>query len=307
MEEIESTFFFVGGGLAKSIRDKLPNHHFFKKRKNIFHRFLFRLNLRLFSRCRWPFLKKTPICGLDNLTYSSGIIGNKEYTLIEDAPYIASLYSDSLFRKENIKQRAFKLKSFFIDLCFGTVFLRPFGENLLCKEFIFSQEDYISSIEKLKIVVNPLHKLWLNSNAEKKEYILHLFDINEKDIALLLSKSVILFTQPFATDGVLTEKEQIEIYNKIIKQNSQQTILLKPHPRDLIDYTQYFPDIAIFNKPVPIQLFDLLNIRFKKAITIFSTSVICFSYDIEIEWKGTKIHPKLETRYGDVKMPNYIY
>ena len=306
VEEIKSTFFFVGEGLLKSLREKLPYYHYFKKRKNIFHRFLLRLKLRLFSRLYWPFLKNTPICGEDHLTYSSGIIGNKKYTLLEDAPFIASLYFSSLAHKKNIKQRRFKLKNFLINSLFGPVFLKAFGESAQCKELIFSQKDYSPSLERQKIVVNPLYDLWSNSSIEKKEYILNLFDINEKNITFLSSKSIILFTQPLVTDKVLSEQEQVEMYGKIIRQNPQQDILLKPHPRDHIDYTLYFPDIEIFNKPIPFQLLDLLNIRFKKAITISSSSVLSFSYDIEIEWIGTKIHPKLEAYYGEIKCPEVI-
>jgi hypothetical protein len=306
VEEIKNTFFFVSDGLPKSTRDKLSYYHYFKKRKKTLHRLLFRLRLRFFFHFRWHFFKNTSICGLDHLTYSSGIIGNKYYTLLEDAPFIASRYFDSVIRKENISQRKNKLKSFFMDFLFGPIFLRPFGENDQCKEFVFSQKDYSPILEGKKIVVHSLYDLWTNSPEEKKEYILHLFDINENDLERLASKSIILFTQPFVTDGVLSEEEQIEVLDAIIKQNPKQEILIKPHPRDRIDYSQYFSEIEVFNKPVPIQLLDLLNIRFKKAITITSSSVLSFSYDVEIDWIGTKIHPKLEACYGELKMPNKI-
>jgi len=307
IDEINHTFFFISEGLPNLIRKKLPQYYFFKKRKTVFQRLLFRLSLRISSHFRWSFLQNKPIYGLDHLTFSSGIIGNKTYTLLEDAPYIASFYFNSLAYKKNIKQRASKVKCFFIDLLFGRVFLRPFGVNSQCKQIVFSKNDLHPTLLGKNIQIKSLEQLWDGASEQKKETILQLFDINNDDIAFLSSKSIIIFTQPLFKDNITSEEEQVQIYDEIIKQYPAQEVLLKPHPRDSIDYSFYFPNIAIIRKNIPSQLLDLLDIKFKKAVTISSSSVLSFHYDIEIDWIGTKIHPKIEAAWGEIQMPNLTH
>ena len=303
-DEIDHTFFFVSEGLSNSIRERLPQYHFFKKRKNVCQRFLFRSFLKITSRFRWPFLKNMPIYGLDHLTFSSGLISNKKYTLLEDAPYIALRYFNSPLHIENIKHRSFKIECLFVDILFGRVFLRPFGENSQCEQVIFSAKDTHPTVSEKNIQVKSLEQLWNHSSEEKKKMILRLFDINNADIASLSSKSIVIFTQPFFKDNIVSKEEQIQIYDKIIKQYPTKDILLKIHPRDPIDYSSYFPNIAIFEKIVPNQLLNLSGVKFKKAVTVSSSSVLSFPYEIDIDWIGTKIHPKIEATLGDIKMPS---
>jgi Glycosyltransferase family 52. len=304
VEEIDNTFFFVSTGIPRSERERLPQHHFFKKKNSILQRFLFRFNLRVFSRLRWSFLKSKPIYGSDHLTFSSGIIGNRKYTLLEDGPYTASYHFDYNYYQEVLKQRSSKIRNFFVDMLCGRVFLRPYGDNSQCEHIIFSAEDMHPVLLGKDIQVNPLDKLWEEASVEKKEKIMRLFDITDNDITFLNSKPIILLTQTFFKDNVISEEEQVQIYDKIIKQYPTKDIILKPHPRDPINYSYYFPDIAIFEKILPNQLLDLLDVRFKKAVTVTSSSVLSFPYKIEIDWIGTKIHPKLIDALGDIKMPN---
>lgn len=50
----------------------------------------------------------------------------------------------------------------------------------------------------------------------------------------------------------------------------------------------------------PAELFNLLDIKFKKAITIFSTAALS-DKEIEIDFYGTEIHPKLMERFGSME------
>lgn len=302
IDEISRTFFFVSEGFPNSIKDKLPQYHFFRKRKSFFLRFLFRIRLRFFSRLQWSFLRKKPIYGLDHLTFSSGIIGKRKYILLEDAPRIASFYYNSPNYKNNLRQRSSKIVCFFIDALFGSVFFRPFGDNSQCEQIIFSTKDIVPALSEKNIQINTLEQLWENSSKEKKDLILRLFDINKEDMDFLSTKSIILFTQTYFIDNILSEEEQVGIYDEIIKRYPSEEILLKVHPRDPINYSSYFPNIAIFDKILPNQLLNLLGIKFKKAVAISSTAVLSFPYEIEIDWIGTKIHPKLLTAIGDIKL-----
>ena len=47
----------------------------------------------------------------------------------------------------------------------------------------------------------------------------------------------------------------------------------------------------------PAELLTLLDIHFKKAITIFSTAALTDS-KVKVDFYGTEIHPKLFERFG---------
>lgn len=303
VEEIDHTFFFVSEGLPLSVRKNLPHYYLVKKRKKTIPDIIFRSYLRFFSNLRWPFLKNTPIYALDHMFFSSAIIGKKSYTLLEDAPFIASFYFDSASHKQYLKKLSSGWRRTIIDFFFGPVFLRPFGENPQCKEIIFSENDYPASFSNKKIQINSLDYLWNQMNKEKKDRILAIFNLTDDDINLISSKPTIILTQPFFNEHEVTKEEHIQIYANIIKQYPPEEIILKTHARDHIPYRKYFPDIAVFDKPIPIQLFNLLDIRFRKAVTTFSSAILSFPYDLEIEWLGTKVHPKLFAIYGEIKMP----
>ena len=47
----------------------------------------------------------------------------------------------------------------------------------------------------------------------------------------------------------------------------------------------------------PAELFNLLDIKFEKAITIFSTAALTDS-KVKVDFYGTEIHPKLLKKFG---------
>ena len=151
-----------------------------------------------------------------------------------------------------------------------------------------------------------MKKLWDNSPKEKKQFILNVFDINPSDIQILNSRDIILFTQQFSDDHYLTVDEQITLYKKILSNYDQTKVIIKPHPRDSIDYKKKFPGIAVFEKIAPMQLLDLLDIHFKIAVTISSSAVLSIPYKLKIDWYGSRIHPKLLKIEGDRRLEDLL-
>lgn len=304
-DEIKNTFFFFGDGIPLSVRKKF-NHYFYLKRpEKIWARRFFRIFLNFFSHFRWSFLKSAKIYGQDHLWFSSGIIGKRDYVLLEDAPFIMSRYYKSVLRKNEMRNRT-GMKGVLNCLLFGYIFRRRHGENNQCIEVILSQEDYSPILERKLIHIRTLDELWRDSSTSKKNEILLLFDISPEDIIFKGNKSIIVFTQPFSFDNCINEQEQVDLYRDILKNYNKNEVLLKVHPRDNIDYRKYFPDIAIFDKPVPMQLFDLMGAKFKKAVTICSTAVLSFPYEIEIDWIGTICNKTLFAFYGDIPLPDKL-
>jgi hypothetical protein len=291
-EEIDSTFYFVSDGIPESVRKKLQNIHYFNQKlfgisgQKLMQKSIFALILKCFSRVRWPFLKKSELYGHDHLFFSAGLIGRRQIILIEDGP------GDCIPPKRN---NFLFLRRW---LCGPLVGYNWFGDNPYCKRMILtsSKESGIERDKKATELVN-IYELWKKSSQEKQKKILWLFSLNVEDVISLRGKDIILLTQWFSEDEIMTENEKIEMYRMIIKNIDKSKLVIKSHPREVTDYTLFFPDICVFTKKVPMQLLDILGIRFKVAYTVSSTAALSFPYELEKKYFGYGIHPKL-INYG---------
>ena len=105
-------------------------------------------------------------------------------------------------------------------------------------------------------------------------------------------------TQQLATEGTVTEEELAKIYGDLLKPFPPETVLIKRHPRDRVDYRKFFPQAVIYDKFAPMQIFAAMGITFHTAVTLFSSSVTSFP-EAEVVWGGSRIHPKIEAKYGN--------
>jgi hypothetical protein len=243
---------------------------------------------------QWSFLKKADFFGQDHLPVFNYIIGNNIYTLFEDAPYCFKFALPRLRKpSRNILSR----------LLSGKHKQRLFGNNDKCNEIIITENEIQPYMKDKKINTVFLSSLWENSSMLKRQLIMDIFDVTPQDIELIKSKENILLTQCFVEDNIITPEERCRIYRKIVDNYDRSTLLIKKHPREIFDYKTLFPDILVFEKTTPMHLLTLLGIRFKKAITVFSSSVASFDYDIEIDWYGTEISKVLVDGFGVIKCP----
>jgi hypothetical protein len=107
----------------------------------------------------------------------------------------------------------------------------------------------------------------------------------------------------------MTETEKIEMYRMMIKDIDRSKLVIKPHPRESTNYTFFSPDVYVFTRKVPLQLLDMLGVRFKTAYTVSSSAIVSFPHEIEKKEFGYNIHPKLLKAYKNgllCKNPNYI-
>lgn len=98
-------------------------------------------------------------------------------------------------------------------------------------------------------------------------------------------------TQAFSDDHFVTEEEQVEIYRKILSNYDEDDVVIKPHPRDKIDYRKYFPKVMYFDKTVAMQFLAILGIKFERVVTVSSSAALSFGIDIPIDWYGYRVHP----------------
>lgn len=229
--------------------------------------------IKLYAFLFLPSKKNKTIYTHDYSIESSAIIGKNKYYLIEEGAlnYTQKKPKYLLFNKLKNIQRFF----------FGEILTTPFSENEQIIEKIYTKNDK-SNNNNINTKVINLKKLWEESSFEKKELILNIFKIHSDLKLSMMSVNNILFTQPLSEDSILTEKEKIDAYKKLIKIESEENIIIKTHPRENTNYKKYFPKSIIIDEPIPMELLSILGLKFKKAYTIFSSAAINLDYDIEI-------------------------
>lgn len=159
-----------------------------------------------------------------------------------------------------------------------------------------------------KVEIINIKEKWDNLENNKKDKILEIFNISLVLIEELkrTENAILILTQPLSEDGILTEKEKIQIYKEIILNNNKAKIYIKSHPREKTDYKKILEklnlQIEIIRADFPIELLLFFNIRFKKVITLFSTAALNFKANSDIEFLGTKNYPKLLKKFGDISI-----
>ena len=120
-------------------------------------------------------------------------------------------------------------------------------------------------------------------DEDNKNKILKIFNADEIMKLNIQKTDILLLTEPFTEGFELTIEEEIEIYKKMISKYDYNRIVIKPHPRETKDYSEYFPDIRVITTKFPLELFDLMGIEFQKILTIHSSAALNFK-DVEVEF-----------------------
>lgn len=205
---------------------------------------------------------------------------------------------DGLLNYKKPKNRK-NIKKILIDIfLFRPVVYRACGYEKNIKKIYLTGLAPIPEEIKYKVEIINLKELWNKKNKKEKEEILEIFGFSSGILKKIKNKKNILFTQSLSEDGFITEKEKINLYKKIIENYKQEDLIIKTHPREKTDYKKYFPKVEVLNQSFPAELFDLLDIKFKKVITIYSTAVLNFSDNAEIDFYGTEINRNLLKKLG---------
>ncbi|CAH6806593.1 putative Lipooligosaccharide sialyltransferase [Vibrio chagasii] len=84
----------------------------------------------------------------------------------------------------------------------------------------------------------------------------------------------LIITQPLSEDGILSEKSKIEVYKKIVSDYSP--CIIKPHPRELTDYSTVFSssNITVIKNEIPIECMLDESSHIDTIVTIYSTAAL---------------------------------
>ncbi|MBM6691185.1 hypothetical protein H9X75_08980 [Fusobacterium mortiferum] len=242
----------------------------------------------------------------DHISYSQFFLNNfnKNIYLLEDG---TMNYNRKILEEENNRE----IKKIRINHFIKKVIIekrkkdyKRFGLSEKIKKVyltgLFSTPDLI----KNKVEIINLSEKWEALTRNEQNEILEVFNIStEKLEKLRLEKGkVLLLTQPLSEDGIVTEEEKIEIYREIIMKQSKKNIYIKAHPREKTNYKEVFKEFNIktIENSFPIEICLLLDIKFEKVITLFSTGALNFKGKSEIEFIGTKSYPKIYEQFGDI-------
>lgn len=301
------TFYFSGYAVDVEISERLPGVYFgikaIGKKKKYFQRVISKVILRITQRWKYPFLDSSKIFAQDH-GFLPSLIGKREYSLLSDGPNFLTLNTQrtsAAYISQMKKNKTFvgRLE----QLLFGPLSTFNLGNNEQCKEIYLTEENISPVLEGKRVVINSLQELWDSSSEQKKQFILSVFDVHQDDIQLLNSRKIMFLTQPFVDDGVLTEQEYVQLLDLILSNYDENQLILKLHPRDNFNYSQYYPNIVIYKKKVNIQLLNLLGVQPNKVATICSTSINDFPESVDADWYGPHIHPSILNFMGNNVCP----
>ena len=181
---------------------------------------------------------------------------------------------------------------------------RRFGLSEKIQEIYLTGLLPIPDLIKNKVKIINISDEWEKLSKKDKEEILRVFKISSKSFENLKveKNKVLLLTQPLSEDKIITEKEKIDIYREILLKENEKNIYIKAHPREKTNYKEVFKEfnINIIENSFPIEICLLLDIKFEKVITLFSTGALSFKGKSEVEFIGTEKYPKLYEKFGKV-------
>jgi len=177
----------------------------------------------------------------------------RKYHLIEDSlDFYKTLYSSAQARC--LHKRSWK---YGIEWAFNAGYFPLGGSHLLIDIEVNDKKDL--QIEGQNIIECPRDTLETNLTDNQKVALLEVFDYTELDVG---DRTALVLTQPLHKDGVVPAKEdQRKIYSEIIQNLQKKGYLpvIKPHPRDEMDYSNL--GCQIINRFFPIELFTLAETR----------------------------------------------
>lgn len=230
--------------------------------------------------------KKLEIYGQDHIRLGNILVGMGDFYVIEDGSYSYTYQS---------QRKKYK----YVEKIKGKIGVNPsLGRHKNVKKIYLTglapiPEEIVHKVE----LINP-KELWNKKTLEEQNEILNIFsfDLNIKE--KIKERDLILFTQPLSEDNVITEKEKIEIYLKIIKKYPKNRLIIKTHPREKTDYKDIIKECLVLDKPFPFEILNLLDVKFSKAITLFSTAALGLGEEVEVDFYGTEIHTKILEKFG---------
>lgn len=140
-----------------------------------------------------------------------------------------------------------------------------------------------------------------------KEILIHLFienmDLLQKQLEEGSENKILVLSEPLCD---LTVRKQIfrdivDTYSIIDGKKAQ--VLIKPHPRDVLDYKKEFPDCIVLSASFPMELLNYIkDLRFKRVASVFTVpnaiqfaeEIIFLGEDFMDQYEAPELHRQNE-------------
>ena len=142
-----------------------------------------------------------------------------------------------------------------------------------------------------KYIEKSRKKLVDGLDREGKDILVRLFvrdmdEINEKLNTGDGKNRILLLTEPLCGLEVRERifRDCIEQYGKIDGEES--VVMIKPHPRDVLDYRKVFSSYIVLDSKFPMEILNFIpDLRFRRVISVF-TVVRSIQFAEEIVYLG---------------------
>lgn len=205
-------------------------------------------------------------------------------------PQVLSRYSN---------QGAFKLKKFF-SMNLNLIFICD-GYSKYCIDMEVNDVSCINdTFYKYKEVKRaPLYDALTEEQEQLviKIFVKNIDELMEKVEVCKGETCVMILTEPLCTLDV-----RKQIFTDLINEYSQEgRVVLKPHPRDELNYEETFPGVLCFDGSVPMEIFRVLKgIRFKKLVSVytqlaninFAEEKVYLGHDFMDKYEDPAVHRK---------------
>ncbi len=136
-----------------------------------------------------------------------------------------------------------------------------------------------------KYIEKPRKELTEHLGEEEKEILVSIFIENREELDRMLSqgagaqKKVLVLSEPLCDLETRERifKDIIEEYGVVDGQRA--AIIIKPHPRDVLDYKELFPEHIVLDGKFPMEILNYVkDLVFDRVVTVFTVpSAILFA------------------------------
>ncbi|MBP3352771.1 MAG: lipooligosaccharide sialyltransferase [Lachnospiraceae bacterium] len=162
-------------------------------------------------------------------------------------------------------KKFFKLKTF-LSSC-NLIFIQN-GYGKYCLDMEVNDISCLKYPHK-KYVEVPRKKLVEHLSKEEKQMLLDVFIENSDEMRHLVKHTsmVLILTEPLCD----METRKIIFEDIITEYEKNGTIVIKPHPNDLLNYSELFDDTFVIDRKVPMEMMDFIDgLMFEKVVAVFT-------------------------------------
>lgn len=286
---VEHTLFIISDGIPADITANLRCKIYVKSYKHM----MFAGLRRLIAALKLKYIdlngfisNSTVFYGQDHLFYSFAVIKD-DFNLIEDG------LANYVEHRTNFNKR---VREFLLG---G----EEWGRSQKIKRIYLTGIADIPNDLIIKVTLIDLPMVWENKTQAEKNFIRVFFNFKLKNENTTHTAIFILLTQPFSEDGVITEQEKVNIYKNILSKY-EANVVIKPHPREVTDYSFYFPENRILSASFPFQLLAM-DLNKTNVITCFSSiksdgiNIFKHSYGTTMNYNLIKFYGAIEGTFDD--------